>query len=91
MAIQLLAQPNVRYVVLLFQSVNRMDATGVEAFFRIKRLLSQRGDSLVVIGIKPTVERLLRSADALTPDAHFRLCVSSEAFIKSLDQINLKK
>ena len=90
-AIQLLAQPNVRYVVLLFQSVNRMDATGVEAFLRIKRLLSQRGDSLVVIGIKPTVERLLRSADALTPDAHFRLCVSSEAFIKSLDQINIKK
>jgi SulP family sulfate permease len=59
------AHPQVRHVCLFAQPVNRIDATGVEVFSRIRTFLGERGIALHISGIKLPVENVLRKADAL--------------------------
>jgi SulP family sulfate permease len=63
----LAAHPDVRHVCLFAQPINRVDATGVEVFAQLRKLLAERGITLHVSGIKLPVERVLAGAGALDP------------------------
>jgi SulP family sulfate permease len=61
----LAAHPEVRHVCLFAQPINRVDATGVEMFVQLRKLLAERGITLHISGIKLPVERVLDKAGAL--------------------------
>jgi sulfate permease, SulP family len=61
----LAANPQVRHVCLFAYPINRVDATGVEVFGRLRTLLEDRGIRLHVSGLKLPVERVLRKSDVL--------------------------
>ena len=61
----LAANPDVRHVCLFAQPINRVDATGVEMFVQLRKLLAERGITLHISGIKLPVERVLVRAGAL--------------------------
>lgn len=65
----LAAHPDVRHVLLFAQPINRIDATGVETFLQLRRMLHERGIALHISGLKLPVERVLQRADALAPRA----------------------
>jgi SulP family sulfate permease len=64
----LAAHPEVRHVCLFAQPINRVDATGVEMFTQLRKLLAERGITLHIVGIKLPVERVLLKAGALGDD-----------------------
>lgn len=57
--------PDVRHVCLFAQPINRIDATGVEMFGQLRKLLAERGITLHISGIKLPVERVLQKAGEL--------------------------
>ena len=61
----LAANPEVRHVCLFAQPINRVDATGVEMFGQLRKLLAERGITLHISGIKLPVERVLQKAGVL--------------------------
>ncbi|MEO7391823.1 MAG: SulP family inorganic anion transporter [Ramlibacter sp.] len=61
--------PEVRHVCLFAYPINRVDATGVEVFVELRRLLESRGIMLHISGLKLPVERVLRKAGALDQGA----------------------
>jgi SulP family sulfate permease len=61
----LAAHPQVQHLCLFAQPINRVDATGVEVFGRLRRLLEERGIRLHISGLKLPVERVLRKAGVL--------------------------
>ncbi len=61
----LAAYPDVRHVCLFAHPINRIDATGVEMFMQLRKLLAERGVTLHVSGIKLPVQRVLEKAGAL--------------------------
>jgi SulP family sulfate permease len=63
----LAAHPDTRHVVLFAQPINRVDATGVEVFMQLRKMLADRGIGLHISGIKLPVERVLQKAGALEP------------------------
>jgi SulP family sulfate permease len=69
----LAAHPDTRHVVLFAHPINRIDATGVEVFSAMRRLLQGRGIALHVSGIKLPVERVLRKAGELQEGPLLRL------------------
>ena len=63
----LTAHPHTRHVCLFAQAINRMDATGAEAFARLVSQLHQRRVTLHLAGMKLPVEKMLHAAGALAP------------------------
>jgi SulP family sulfate permease len=61
----LAAHPHVKDLCLFAQPINRVDATGVEVFGRLRGLLQERGIRLHISGLKLPVERVLRKAGVL--------------------------
>jgi SulP family sulfate permease len=61
----LAADPEVHHVCLFAQPINRVDATGVEVFAQVRKMLDERGIHLHVSGLKLPVERVLQKAGAL--------------------------
>ena len=61
----LAANPDVRHVCLFAQPINRVDATGVEMFGQLRKLLAEKGITLHISGIKLPVERVLQKAGTL--------------------------
>ena len=61
----LAAHPQVRHVCLFAHPINRVDATGVEVFGQLRRLLDERGIHLHISGLKLPVERVLHKAGVL--------------------------
>ena len=61
----LAANPDVRHVCLFAQPINRVDATGVEMFGQLRKLLAEKGVTLHISGIKLPVERVLQKAGTL--------------------------
>jgi SulP family sulfate permease len=57
--------PGVRHVCIFAQSINRIDATGVEMFVQLRRRLAEREITLHLIGLKLPVEMVLQKAGAL--------------------------
>ncbi|NML43806.1 SulP family inorganic anion transporter [Ramlibacter sp. G-1-2-2] len=62
----LAAHPEVRHVCLFAQPINRVDATGVEMFGQMRKMLAERGITLHISGIKLPVERVLQRAGVLS-------------------------
>lgn len=62
---QLVRQPDMKHVCLFAQPINRVDATGLETFGQIRRMLFDRGITLHISGIKLPVERILTGAGEL--------------------------
>jgi sulfate permease, SulP family len=69
----LAANPNIRHVCLFAQPINRIDASGVEAFQTLAHDLHRRGIALHISGIKLPVEKVLRRAGLLQPDSLLHL------------------
>ncbi len=69
----LAAQPDTRHVCLFAQPINRIDATGVEVFGAIRKLLHAKGIALHVSGLKLPVERVLLKAGELPEGPLLRL------------------
>ena len=69
---QLAARPGLRHVCLFAQPINRIDATGVEVFGQLRRMLAQHGITLHLSGLKLPVERVLQAAGELPPGPHLR-------------------
>jgi SulP family sulfate permease len=59
--------PGTRQVCLFAQPINRIDATGVETFGKLRQSLAQRGITLHISGMKLPVEQVLRRAGELPP------------------------
>jgi SulP family sulfate permease len=63
----LAAHPSTDSVCLFAQPINRIDATGLEVFGQVRRMLLERGITLHISGIKLPVEKILIAAKEL-PD-----------------------
>ncbi len=61
----LTAYPATQHVCLFSQPINRIDATGLEVFGQVRRMLLARGITLHISGIKLPVERILVAAKEL--------------------------
>ena len=61
----LTAHPHTRHVCLFAHAINRMDATGAEAFARLVSQLHQRRVTLHLAGMKLPVEKMLQAAGTL--------------------------
>ncbi|SDO23819.1 sulfate permease, SulP family [Rhodoferax sp. OV413] len=57
--------PEVQQICLFAQPINRIDATGVETFGKLRHMLAQRGTTLHLSGMKLPVESVLRRAGEL--------------------------
>ncbi|MDO8456585.1 MAG: SulP family inorganic anion transporter [Burkholderiaceae bacterium] len=62
---QLVKQPDIKHICLFAQPINRVDATGLETFGQVRRMLFDRGITLHISGIKLPVERILIGAGEL--------------------------
>ncbi|HEY0823045.1 MAG TPA: SulP family inorganic anion transporter [Ramlibacter sp.] len=80
----LAAHPDVRHVCLFAQPINRVDATGVEMFVQLRRLLAEKGIALHVSGIKLPVERVLRKAGALYESPLLRMYRTDSETLQAL-------
>jgi sulfate permease, SulP family len=67
------AHREVRDVCLFAQPINRIDATGVEMFGQLRKMLSARDITLHVIGMKMPVERVLERAGVLHASPFLKL------------------
>jgi sulfate permease, SulP family len=61
----LAADPSTEHICLFAQPINRIDATGLEVFSQVRRILLERGITLHISGIKLPVERILIAANEL--------------------------
>jgi sulfate permease, SulP family len=61
----LTTHPHTQHVCLFAQPINRIDATGLEIFSQVRRMLLARGITLHISGIKLPVERILIAAKEL--------------------------
>jgi SulP family sulfate permease len=61
----LTAHPATQSVCLFAQPINRIDATGLEVFSQVRRMLLERGITLHISGIKLPVEKILIAAQEL--------------------------
>jgi SulP family sulfate permease len=77
-------QPDTRHVMLFAHPINWIDATGVEAFGRLRLQLANQGITLHLVGLKLPVETLLRKAGEL-PESHLlRLYRTESEALRSL-------
>lgn len=61
----LAGDPDIGHLCLFAHPINRIDATGVEGFGRVREMLEARGIQLHISGLKLPVERVLRKAGIL--------------------------
>lgn len=69
----LTAHPDTQHVMWIAHPINRIDATGAEAFGRLRDQLDEQGIELHLVGIKLPVENVLRSAGHLEKGARLHL------------------
>jgi SulP family sulfate permease len=82
----LLHHPDTKHVCLFAHPINRVDATGVEVFASTYALLSGRGITLHLSGMKLPVETVLRRA-GLLPDEPYLKVYRSDA--QALAQLSM--
>ena len=74
----LVEHPDTRNVMLFAQPINRIDATGVEVFSRLRTTLHKQGICLYLVGLKLPVETILRRVGELHDHPNLR-CHPTEA------------
>jgi len=62
LANQLAQRPNTRHVALFAQSINRIDATGIECLIKLLGSLAAQDRQLHIVGMKRPVEQMLERA-----------------------------
>lgn len=69
---RLAERPDIQRVALFAQSINRMDATGVECLIKLLSALASQGRTLHLVGMKQPVESMLEKAQGVTrhPSLH---------------------
>jgi SulP family sulfate permease len=77
----------VRHVCLFAQPINRIDATGVETFIQLRRLLAQRGITFHISGMKLPVETVLRRAHALDEGSLLKLYRTDAEALQALARL----
>ena len=82
----LAANPGIKRVVLLAHAFNRIDATGVATFGRLRGQLAQDMRELIVVGLKLPVERRLDNAGYLARGDFFKTYVTEAEMIASLNE-----
>jgi len=83
---QLALHPQIHQVCLFAQPINRIDATGVETFGKLRTTLAQRNAILHVSGMKLPVESVLRRAGELPPGPLLRLHRTDHDALLALQQ-----
>jgi len=83
--------PETRHVVLFAQPINRIDATGVEMFARLRATLAKRGLLLSVVGLKLPVETVLRRAGELEEGPFLKIYPTEAEILKILDESTLSQ
>lgn len=83
----LAAHPDLLHVCLFAQPINRVDATGVEAFVRLRQTLEKRGITLHISGIKLPVETVLLRAGALSESAYLKMYRTDEQALMALGKL----
>jgi SulP family sulfate permease len=81
----LAAHPATQHVVLMAQPINRIDATGVETFTRLRLLLAGQGRTLHLVGLKLPVEETLRAAGELTESPHLHMYATEAEALRALN------
>jgi len=67
------AQPGTQHVMLIAHPINWIDATGAEAFGRLREQLDDRRVHLHLVGVKLPVEHVLRTAGHLAENQRLHL------------------
>ena len=78
--------PDVCHVCLFAQTINRIDATGVDTMRKLEALLQERNITLHISGIKLPVETVLLRAGCLTPREGLRLYRTDAQAVQALQQ-----
>jgi len=81
----LAAHPATQNVVLMAQPINRVDATGVETFTRLRLLLESQGRTLHLVGLKLPVEQTLRAAGELNESPHLHMYATEAEALRALN------
>jgi len=81
----LAAHPATQHVVLMAQPINRVDATGVETFTRLRLLLEGQGRTLHLVGLKLPVEQTLRAAGELNESPHLHMYATEGEALRALN------
>ncbi len=84
---RLAERPDTRHVCLFAQPINRIDATGTEAFIRVMTQLHAQGAMLHVSGIKLPVEKVLAATGALAPNPLLHLYRTDAEALAALRQL----
>jgi sulfate permease, SulP family len=79
--------PDTQHVCLFAQPINRIDATGVEAFAQLQKQLTSRGITLHISGIKLPVEKVLQQAGQLPPTPLLRLYRTDPEALQAIRQL----
>ena len=79
--------PDTQHVCLFAQPINRIDATGVEAFAQLQKQLTSRGITLHISGIKLPVEKVLQQAGQLPPTPLLRLYRTDAEALQAIRQL----
>lgn len=82
----LTTHPETRRVVLLAQPINRIDATGVEVFSRLRAQLAAQQRQWWLVGIKLPVEQVLRAAGELEPSPWLRVLATEDDLRAALSE-----
>jgi SulP family sulfate permease len=77
-------QGQIQHVCLFAQSINRIDATGVETLQQLLHYLTQSGIQLHISGIKLPVEKALKLAGELGPESQVKLYRTDPEAIQAL-------
>jgi SulP family sulfate permease len=82
------SHPDLRHICLLAQPINRIDATGIEAFSHLCNTLSENNITLHISGLKLPAEQLLRRAGELCDPAQPVMYRTDAEALKSLQALN---
>ena len=81
------AHPQTRHIFVFAQSINRIDATGVEVLLRLMAQLHQRNVALNLVGLKLPVEKTLVAAGALASNPQLHVYRTEASGLAALHQI----
>jgi len=81
------AHPDTRHVVLVAHPINWIDATGVEAFGRLRQQLDDQRIELHLVGIKLPVENVLRLAGHLDEGPRLHLYRTEAEALRATDAL----
>jgi sulfate permease, SulP family len=84
----LTTHPDMRHVCLFAHPINRVDATGVEVFGQLRRLLEGRAIHLHICGLKLPVERVLRKAGVLYDDALLHMYRTDAEALQAFERLD---